>query len=67
MLTTPQRSVHLVVQSKFLNIMVGTQLFNIVVETQLQLSASMADYPTIVFLPILLEADAINLSLLFLM
>ena len=42
MLTTPKRSVHLVVQSQFLNIMVGPQLFNIMVGPQLELSAYMA-------------------------
>ncbi len=31
MLTKPQRTAHLVVQSQFLNIMVGPQLFNIIV------------------------------------
>ena len=47
MLTTPQRSAHLVVQSQFLNIMVGPQLLTIMVGPQLQLSASMADNPTV--------------------
>ena len=35
MLTTPQRSAHLVVQSQFLNTMVGTQFFAPMAETQL--------------------------------
>ena len=47
MLTTPQNSVHLVVQSQFLNTMVGTQLLNIRVGIQLQLSAMEADNPTV--------------------
>ena len=52
MLTRLQRSAHLVVQSQFLNTMVGTQLdptmvLNIIVGPQLQLTASMADNPTV--------------------
>ena len=56
MLTTPQRSAHLVVQSQFLKTMVGRQLLiiivghqllNTMVGTQLQLSTSMADNPTV--------------------
>ena len=56
MLTTPQRSAHLVVQSQFLNTMVGPQLLNtmvgpqllnIMVGTQLQLSASRTENPTV--------------------
>ena len=56
MLTTPQRSAHLVVQCQFLNIMVSPQLLNITVgpnfltswsDPQLQLYASMADNPTV--------------------
>ena len=37
MLTTPQRSAHLVVQSQFLNTMVGPQLLHAMVGTQLNL------------------------------
>ena len=46
-LTTPQRSVHLEVQSQLLTIMVGPQLLTIMVGPQLQLSASMSDNPTV--------------------
>ena len=37
MLTTPQRSAHLMVQSQFLNCLVGPQLFNTMVGPQLNL------------------------------
>ena len=47
MLTTHQRLVHRVVQTQLLNIMVGTQLLNTMVGPQLQLTASMADNPTV--------------------
>ena len=47
MLTTHQCSVHLMVQSQFLNIIVGPQLLNIIVGPQLQLSAIEADNPTV--------------------
>ena len=49
MLTAPQNSAHLVVQSQFLNIIVGPQLLTTIVGTQLQLqqSAIKADNPTL--------------------
>ena len=46
-LKTPQRLVHLVVQSQFLNIMVGHQILTINIGPQLQLSAIEADNPTV--------------------
>ena len=47
MLTTPQHSVHLMVQSQFLNTMVGPQLLTIMVGPQLQLSTSVAENTTV--------------------
>ena len=43
----PKRLAHLVVQSQFFKTMVGPQLLPIMVGPQLQLSASMADNPTV--------------------
>ena len=43
----PQYSAHLVVQSHFLNVMVGPEFLNIMVGTQLQLFLMEADNPTV--------------------